>query len=311
LGQNFADLWDEAKTAFGAIKDAMMRGDWQAAANILWAFLKVAWAHGVAALKEIWGGFKTWMLGVLIDARDGALAIWENMLHGIAIALIETVAFMEKAWMGFKGVFSKDNAVWQSVKQLFGAKSKEATAVDELFRSGRALQGGAGAAASGLVSPAASDLMKIEAKRKQERAAEELLFEKNLSDIGQKNLDDKKAVADAGTSEIDKAMKELAAAQAEFSKAVGENAKDDKKKEAAGLDPNEWLKKLKGLGDDTEALQQKMDVKADVAGTFNAYAVSGLGVGDSIDRIADATERTAEGVEDVREAIEDNALAFA
>lgn len=50
----FAGLRDTATETLGGIADAMEAGDLQAAAEVLWAGIKLAWAQGIAAIKGMW-----------------------------------------------------------------------------------------------------------------------------------------------------------------------------------------------------------------------------------------------------------------
>jgi hypothetical protein len=88
----------------------------------------------------------------------------------------------------------------------------------------------------------------------------------------------------AATLAAEARVDELAAKFAEEAAAVVE---EREKKTASALD-------LGGLGDASGASQSK----ADVVGTFSAFAASGLGFGQNLQqRIADATKRTADAVE--------------
>ena len=109
LGQKFAEIQGFAMKVFGGIADALQAGDITLAAKILWASIRVAWEAGVGWITDVWDGFKIFVIKTFFDilrffgvsARD-FFKIWGNVTHGVAVAWIETVAFLKKLWEGFK-----------------------------------------------------------------------------------------------------------------------------------------------------------------------------------------------------------------
>lgn len=80
LGTAFGTLKADAITTFDGIKAAMQAGDFQLAAEILWAGLQVAWASGTATIQGIWAD----VVEVMQVAWNNAVAyiggIWDSLL---------------------------------------------------------------------------------------------------------------------------------------------------------------------------------------------------------------------------------------
>jgi hypothetical protein len=135
-----AILVADAKGAFGAISAALAAGDLPAAAAVLWAFLRVEWVKGIAALTRLWNDFafyvvETWAnmvyelapilvagLALVQSATDntatGVLSAWEIAFNGIAVG-----------WSAVSVMMRKDLATLGTLFKAFGAT------VDLLFDS--------------------------------------------------------------------------------------------------------------------------------------------------------------------------------
>jgi len=109
LGGRFGNLADVARTTWGAIGKALARGDISAAADVLWAALKLAWVTGTNALLEVWLWFKGIFLKAAYWAFYGALEIADTVWHALKIAWIETTSFLADVWTRFAAGVTK---VW-------------------------------------------------------------------------------------------------------------------------------------------------------------------------------------------------------
>ncbi|MBN2218582.1 MAG: hypothetical protein JW719_14495, partial [Pirellulales bacterium] len=94
----FMNLADDARTALGAIGDALAAGDMALAAQVLWALLKLEWQKGIAYLEGVWEGFK----GFWSDAVTGLAIIFNNVTAKIKIFWAEMLGWMQKKWEAFK-----------------------------------------------------------------------------------------------------------------------------------------------------------------------------------------------------------------
>lgn len=83
----FGPLVDTVVEAFGAMKDAMAAGEWQAAADLLWTGIKLAWTKGVDYLNGLWVKFKS-----------GFLTVWSDVTTAFAKAWRIGVDFCADAW---------------------------------------------------------------------------------------------------------------------------------------------------------------------------------------------------------------------
>lgn len=80
LGESFGTLLGDATTTFDGIKNAMQAGDFQLAAEVLWAGLQVVWASGTATLGTIWAD----VIEVMSVAWNNAVAyiggVWDGLM---------------------------------------------------------------------------------------------------------------------------------------------------------------------------------------------------------------------------------------
>lgn len=100
LGDMFSWLKDRGSEIAGAIGAALARGDIAAAANVLWATLKLAWTNGVGALKTTWAGLKSFLLTVWIEAVYGLASAWPKAAALLTNAWTNTAAFFRNIWNG-------------------------------------------------------------------------------------------------------------------------------------------------------------------------------------------------------------------
>mgnify|MGYP007100055833 CR=1 FL=1 len=80
LGESFGVLLSDATSAFEGIKAAMAAGDFQAAAEILWAGLELAWTSGTSTLQGIWAD----VIEVMSVAWNSGVAyiggVWDSLM---------------------------------------------------------------------------------------------------------------------------------------------------------------------------------------------------------------------------------------
>lgn len=79
----FGALVQVAKDTFSGIADALMAGDIQLAADILWAGLKLAWLKGTDGMRSVWNSFKDVFMRTTLDMVFGAQAMWEKFSTGV------------------------------------------------------------------------------------------------------------------------------------------------------------------------------------------------------------------------------------
>ncbi len=282
LSEAFGDMKEDFKFAFDAMKTALASGDFAAAAQVLWAFLKLEFARGAAFLEGRWAEFKSF----LSEALD------VDLFYGLKAAWIDVVAFMEKMWVELQRTMQSVGGGFQSwfarqwiniVAQVWGGKSaQEAQEVLKTFEEDQARRGG------GVQSQKALDdkLADIEARRKQALA-------ENEKDHGQASKDYKST----HKPEIDAAAKAKSAAEAEAEKALAEaKANLSTAVAAAAAAQSKVNPRVRHAGKQADDTQVQVSAGQESAsGTFNAFSLGLLGspVFGPLKQIAQNTLQTA------------------
>ncbi len=126
LGDSFGELKDIAVETFGGIRDALMAGDMQLAAKILWAGLKLAWGTGVNALMTVWREFRDWFVDMYWDMVTAAAKALNWLWGKIRQGWIETRDAAADLWSFLFG--GKDWA--KDIVERERARKKEKGAID-------------------------------------------------------------------------------------------------------------------------------------------------------------------------------------
>jgi hypothetical protein len=265
IGDRLREVGEEAKIAFDAVKSALANGDIGKAAAVFWAFIKLEWERGTAFLTDSWVAF-----------RVGFLTSWNETTTMFAKMFVSAIGAIEiglsKAKQGIQSFFSSwiSNAAEGiiEVERLLGI-------IDDAEANQRA------------------DMARDEGVAKRRKIAEDAQRDRDQTVTGVqeqfKLLDqESKAFNDAqqkaANDRVNKSMKALEDAQAEFKQAV-----NDAKVGGAGPQgprgPNEWV------SDGEEIIE---GIRASVRGTFNARAIQSL-QGTRVDKVQ---EKIADGVEE-------------
>lgn len=85
LMSTFGPLAEGAMQAFDAIKNALAAGDWTAAANVLWASLKLVWQTGLNWIYEKW-----------ITLKNDVLDVWRELGASIQRIIVDVMAFVAR-----------------------------------------------------------------------------------------------------------------------------------------------------------------------------------------------------------------------
>gem|GEM_PF-2160166 len=108
LGECFAWLSETARAAFKGIGDALVAGNIELAAHILWLSLKLAFQKGVDSLMGVWLEFKNGILNAWITLKTGLIKTWQTLWFalkevviktGIAQPLLEGFHVIESGWL--------------------------------------------------------------------------------------------------------------------------------------------------------------------------------------------------------------------
>lgn len=310
LSDRFTELKDTALAAWQGIGDALAAGDLSLAAKILWLTLKMEWQKGVNWLQEKWIGFKEYFLSVWTEAVFGLSRIMTNAWAGLQSVWTETVAAMSTAWTVFaSGAVSAwkgaQNFIAKGIVHLMGmlddsvdVEGTLAVLQEDFQRDQQTRQRETNQKLSG-----------IEADR-QRRQTE--IEQQRTGTLDVLEEDRKRAHADR-QRQFDADLKEsedaLAAARKEWEDALAEAAKKRAAKEAEG--GPEGMKQaeadLSGLDELIDTTQKKVDV----SGTFNPFAVRGLGADSLAERTAKASEQIAANTKRLVQEAQHGGLMFA
>lgn len=273
LGGYFSDLKTDAITAFNGVTDALKANDWQLAADVAWAGLKLAWANGVAPLKELW-----------LTLKFEGLRIFEEITDGISRATVRATEFFKQVWAKAVAFYKNltvdlgDSMVglWIDAQEKMGRiTAKEAAAqraqLGQLNQQAHAANDGEKAA----------KLAKIKEETAAQLAALEKVHDQEMLKLNKASSAEREK-AEADYREKKRLLEALAGV------AKGE-ARNPKNRNLPGLPSLPLLdnKNLPNAGDYESTLKYK------AAGTFSAAGAFGLaGKGGAEQRIAKASEQT-------------------
>lgn len=292
LGARFGELKDMATEAFQGIASALLAGDIELAAKIVWTILKMAWQTGIHALEGMWLGFKLNFIEAAYGMYFGAQAAFELLTHWLTIAWVETIAALKSGWATFTGwyhaaVEGLANWIakrWVDVQAIFDDSIDAEQQKSDIDKDSDNAMGD-------INKQEQNDKARIESDRQAQLKGEQADHDANMAQIG-----------DAYQAAIDKAKAKYEAArggdQTELDnlkaqyKALLEQAKNAKKPDAAlgsagaaPTSPDDFGSGLKNA--------------AKTTGTFSAAAAQGMFGGstqDHIKRTAIATEAIAKAV---------------
>ncbi len=312
LGDRFRALKDTVFKVIGGISDALAAGDIGLAAKILWLSLKLAWQEGVAALNHVWLEAKRFFLGTVQKMWYGALALSEQILHGLEVAWIETTAFLSKTWTSFTAGFKKawNSAVNWTTKRLlelqglldegFDVEAAKRMADEDLAATNAEIDRQRDAA-----------LAARKQQRQSERDSARELNEATLAEIGRQFDEAQRALDDETSAKVAATKQALADARKQLDEAI---AAARAKREAAESEPGVPRRKLTDplseLEDRLAGLGDRLARKISVTGTFNPAAIAGLGGGNVAERTARASEQTAKNTKRLVDAAVTGGLTF-
>jgi flagellar biosynthesis GTPase FlhF len=290
LGQGFDQLLGAAGTAWQGIQDAIAAGDLAGAMEVAWLGIQVVWEAGIAAISAAWRRFKSFFVelfwsAVYAVARAfntawtgievafwtvvNALADgWDTFCTGLQIAFNEFVGFFRQAWARVRNLFSPSTArrEVEAINREVEQQNREARErLDRRVRErGRRVDQ---AREAGRQREEALNQMQEEERRERQREME-------ATDAA-----DQERVA-AAQRALEERAAELAAQreQADLERELAAMDRQDQRRRRPEFD-------LEGL-DEAEA-------KTDVKGTFNAFALAGLGSDSLAERTARASEQVA------------------
>jgi TP901 family phage tail tape measure protein len=287
LAEKFQILKDFAVKSWKGIANALVAGNFQLAANILWSSLKVAWQAGINELQKYWTNFSAWYQKTTAEVFYGTVSIVTDAWAELKTAWVNTVSFLsdiwniflsnlkkawdisqswlQKRWLRFMGIFDKDLDVEAAIKLVD----------DELKMKDSETQNQLNEALKNSASKANKDKAGIEAQRRETQG----MIENNLAgDLGQIEAD--------SAESLRQSLEELKRAKDEWDKAVDMAKRVGRKRGKKGGSLDKVKKKLSGVPDVLASVKGKIEV----AGSFYAQSARALSAGNAAERTAKATE---------------------
>jgi len=300
LKKQFETLRKAVGPVIEGIANAMKAGEVGLAAKILWLGVKIAWKAGINALSGLWEKAKAGFLTVVQGMFHGALAVSQQILHGLEVGWIETTAFLSKLWTNMRRTFV---SLWEKTTT---AVAKGIVHVEALFDDSvdvdarvQALNDELEYNLNEINRKADQDIARRESKRSRDRENASELNDLTLAEIG-RSFKEAQAKINAN-SEQDKreGEAELAAAMVELNQAIAEARRIREETEGDGEPGTETGipqidALVKRLSDGVKAVGDKITV----SGTFSARAAGGLAA-SADERTATATERAVELLQDI------------
>jgi len=266
LGSVFGSLQD----TFAAIGNAIKAGDIEAAVGVIVAGVKYHWIRLTTWLTETWQGF---------------LIVWTDLTTGIALAFLTTIAGLKLMWVELVGYLTKLWEKWKSstfqeglaealapiFARIKGVSTEDVRkAIEEDYaRSRKSLPGRVKAI------DAATDAKKAQITEANQAAQAALYGERDRA-----NAERAEKIA-AASRELDAARKARDAAL--------ERARNAKATVGADGESKPTMPTLPGV---PAIIQNTQAVKAKISsmGTFSASALSAMGGGGPVEKMADGIE---------------------
>lgn len=295
LGQGFTDLQDVAATAWQGISDALKAADIPAAMEIAWLGLKTAWETGLAAIRQSWREFKSWFVELFWDAVYSVAQFFNTAWTGIETTFWQVVNALADGWdwfvnlltIGFAEFVGFFRRAWARVRNIF---NKEA-AQREVEAINREIEAQKEAARAKLHERAQERQQRVVEAEEAGRQRAEALAAMHEEERRQRRQEIEEANA-ADQARVEAAKEALRARVAEL-EAIRQQQQEQQQQEAQRPRRPEF--DLSGLDEAVQQVQAK--------GTFNVFALPGMGADTLAERTAKATEEIARGVNQlVREA---------
>lgn len=303
LGQQWQRLKNFATRALDGIRDAMVAGDIELAAEILWLSLKLVWQKGAAALEAVWLGLKQAVLTVANTMFYGAVAAAEYAMHGIEVVWIETTAFLSRTWTqltsALAGFWNDFAAGFQETwNGAINFTTKRFLELQGLFDRGLDVDAAKRMADEGLADANAEierkhaarsqqiDQQREEAladrerRREDERATSAALHEATLATIGSEFEQAQQDLKDSTAAQLSETERALNDARSALNQAIerARRGREEIDRGGGGEGPGRLdLKKIeKEISDRLSGVADRVSVQ----GTFNPAAIRALSGGN-------------------------------
>jgi hypothetical protein len=289
LGSKFGELKDMAMEAFQGIANALLAGDIELAAKIVWVILRMAWETGIHWLEGLWLGFKLDFVKAAYGMYFGAQAAFELLTHWLTVAWVETIAALQSGWIAFTSWYHRTVeglANWLAKKWVDIQATFDDT-IDVNFQKNYIDQQ-SDFEEKKIKADEKTAKAKIDADRQAQLKGEQADHEANMAGVG-KAYEDAIAAAqakyDASKNGDDTELKNLKSQYA----ALLQQAKNAKRSDSGALGSA-------GAPPSVDDFQDRLKSAGKTVGTFSAAAAQGMFGGSTQDHIKRTAEATAEMV---------------
>ena len=303
LSEAFFSLWKDAGAAFQGIADAIMAGDIELAAEILWLGLKLQWEKGINALNQMWINAKEFFFQVWRNASFTAAGYFIDAWAMVENGWVETVDFLADTWAIFTNILTKTwsssigfiKKAWVQLKALFDKDINVSAEINRIDSETNAQW------------KAADDKQNtVIANRNESRKNRKAEIERNRqgaqANLGQDKQREDQAAEDEFQRQRTAAQNKVKGARGEFNAALNQAKEEREKMERTDA---------RGSGVEIPVTLSKEKSKLESKGTFNALAARGLGSSSLADRTAKATEKSADLLKSIDKGVKEAGAVFA
>lgn len=309
FGEQFGNLRDFVGDVLSGIRDAMLAGDVALAGRILWLTLKVAWQKGVTELNVIWTKAKTFFLEVGHKMWFGLLKSAETAWSKLRSAWVETMSFMSSVLVDFGSSLS---IIWESLKA--GAEEAGATlrgAVDDSFDWQQAIldiDRKYGERIGAITDERGEQLADIEQRRADALEQEERLHKGAIDVLRQRENEALFGLREGKSASVSKAEAELARLRAELADLIAKTRSGRPLDSTDASTPARLANLLDDLPDRLDVARQA--ARGAAVGTFNPFAVAGLGARTTLDDLKQRMEELIKKAEETNRLLARGGLKF-
>jgi hypothetical protein len=293
LGRAFDEVKDDAVTAFGAISEALSAGDIRGAVQVLWAFIQLEWARGVAAVENLTQAFAAGVAKAFLHVGFGINTAFWTVVYGIGNAIDSVVSGILKAFSSVIGtIAAKVTTLLELVHAVDQGTSQKIRGLSQGFNAG-------------------VDQQKQQrgVERDQKLGEFKALWDEKIGDVNQWMASGMQARdADIATKRaaLDKAIADAKQARIATKPPADQNSAGQPAPAATspvGAD-------LDGLSQELAKRLNTVQLKVDTVGTFNPAALGEMGVsGTAAERGFQAQEKTARFTERIMNVVENGGSA--
>lgn len=280
LGQQWQSLKDTVLKGVQGMGDALMAGDIQLAAEIMWTMLKMAWQKGTGWLSSIWNEVVFTFSSVWTACVYGLQTAWQETQSFLASGFLYLGSVFERVWNNLTAYAQK---AWNKIKGFFSSSvdSKALNAeVDKQLAKKQAA----------LTSQTDTALAGIEQERQANKKARDEQYNQDAGAASKKQTDAEVAI-----------KAEADALRGQFDALRGKAAKEraDAEKTGKGI-----FKKFQIPGMPAMAAASE---KMSILGTFSGAAAGLMGrAGPSaIDKVAANTQKIADNTGETNDKLDE------